>query len=100
MKDLILISEENKELTGFALGLLITYADFTYGTIEELYVAPPFRKLGIASALIKEMIERLRTLGAESVIILTNDKNKSAIKLYNKLGFKRSTYAYIRRLQN
>jgi ribosomal protein S18 acetylase RimI-like enzyme len=40
------------------------------------------------------VVKRLKALGARTVIVLTNDKNKPAIGLYEHLGFKRSVYAY------
>ncbi|MCL4400971.1 GNAT family N-acetyltransferase [Candidatus Parvarchaeota archaeon] len=94
LKTYVLISEKNGKITGFVLGDLITYADFTYGSIEELYVLPAFRRKGVASLLMKRMVKKLKGSGARTVIVLTNDKNKPAIKLYEHLGFRRSIYAY------
>jgi ribosomal protein S18 acetylase RimI-like enzyme len=79
---------------GFALSLLITYADFTYGDINEIFVAERFRRKGIGAMLIKKTINELKRRGAKAIIISTDNENEAAKKLYSKLGFKRDYSSY------
>lgn len=58
--------------------------------IYEVYVHPDFRKRGIATRLIKHLIKQSkRDSSIEQIEIRVNSLNKSAISLYEKLGFKK-----------
>lgn len=52
--------------------------------IDELWVAPDFRRNGIATVLIKKMIEIKDELGIECIRVYTD--NAKAVKLYEKCG--------------
>ncbi len=72
----------NRELVG-----MISYK-YEYGILDihRLAVKPSFFKNGIAYNLLKKVIEEHED--AQKVIVATGSKNKPAIRLYNKLGFK------------
>lgn len=53
-------------------------------SIDELWMAPDFRRQGIATALVKKMIEIKEELGMECIRVYT-DSNE-AVKLYEKCG--------------
>ncbi|MCL4361777.1 GNAT family N-acetyltransferase [Candidatus Dependentiae bacterium] len=57
-------------------------------TIVGLYVLPEFRKKGIGTLLMKKLIDKLKkdsTIG--QVILLVTETQKTAINLYEKIGF-------------
>jgi [ribosomal protein S18]-alanine N-acetyltransferase len=63
--------------------------------IDSLAVLPRHRKLGIATALMKAMIRKLRRFGVRVITLLVRRKNTAAIRLYRSLGFVRvSTIAH------
>jgi len=55
--------------------------------IDALYVAPEYRRLGIAKLLLR-MAMRQHTSSTGAVCLHTNDGNEKALSLYQRLGFK------------
>lgn len=60
-----------------------------YPEIRMLAVAPGYRGKGVASALVSECIRRSRGRGHRSIGLHTGDFMKSAMALYEKMGFQR-----------
>ncbi|OMF89249.1 GNAT family N-acetyltransferase [Paenibacillus sp. FSL R7-0337] len=89
------------ELDGQIVGsvLLFTSSEAAYGRpeldihtpiIRLLAVSPAVRARGVARLLIQEAAERAIALGAASLNLHTSDMMASAIRLYERLGFKRA----------
>ncbi|WP_078427646.1 GNAT family N-acetyltransferase [Alkalihalobacterium alkalinitrilicum] len=57
--------------------------------IRMLAVAPSARGTGVASALVKECINRTKNKGHRSIGLHTGEFMKNAIKLYEQFGFTR-----------
>src|SRR3989344_6100987 len=58
--------------------------------LYEIYVHPDFRRKGIATNLIKHLVGLAKSLSEiEQLELRVNSKNISAIKIYEKLGFKK-----------
>lgn len=58
--------------------------------INEIYVHPKFRKKQIATKIIEHLIEKAKEVKVlEQLVLRVNSKNKNAISLYEKLGFKK-----------
>lgn len=55
--------------------------------INVLAVYEPFRRKGIASALMRDCFIRGRTVGAKSVCLITHSTNQPAIDFYHHWGF-------------
>jgi peptide alpha-N-acetyltransferase len=63
------------------------------GYIGMLAVDTSYRRTGIGSALAKRAVRRMEVMGCSSVILETEVKNKSAMKLYEeRLGFMREEF--------
>jgi len=64
--------------------------------VENVVVAGEYRRQGIATNLIQELVRRARTSGATSVLLEVRESNLAARRLYEKLGFsergRRSNY--------
>jgi GNAT superfamily N-acetyltransferase len=56
-------------------------------SFEDLIVAPDRRGRGIASALLRHVVEEARKQGVLRLTLLTDTDNKRAQALYAKLGF-------------
>jgi len=50
-------------------------------------VHPDFRRLGIAEALVNELVEQLKKQGSQCLTLEVRASNMPAIALYEKLGF-------------
>lgn len=55
-----------------------------------LVVESSFRGCGIASALVKKAIDAMTTHDADEIVLETEETNKPAMNLYERLGFLRS----------
>src|SRR5699024_8542629 len=55
--------------------------------LEYLWIAPAWRRSGVASAFITKVIEDLKTRGVGSIWLWVLDGNDPAMNLYEKLGF-------------
>ena len=71
---------------------LIGYAGLQYvldeGYINNVAIAPDFRRLGIASKLLSTLEERAKKLGLAFLTLEVRSSNSSAIALYESLGYK------------
>ena len=55
--------------------------------IAKLAVAPSAQRRGIGRMLTKAVIEYSRDVGARKVLLVSNTKLKSALRLYESMGF-------------
>jgi ribosomal protein S18 acetylase RimI-like enzyme len=90
-----ILAELNGQVVGFASLRLVNYLgeDAPYAEISELFVSEPYRRQGIARALMNELEVRARTAGASNVVVLTAAENDTAVALYRVLGFQEFSIA-------
>jgi diamine N-acetyltransferase len=85
---------ENPEivtLLGEVDGVLAAFAQLKLGSsieIARFYVDQRFHGKGIAQALMREVIDTSRALGAESIWLGVWERNERAIAFYSKCGFR------------
>ncbi len=61
---------------------------FGDGYLHNISVSPDFRRQGIGERLMNECTEFIKTSGAEKIFLEVRVSNVSAIKMYEKTGFK------------
>ena len=90
----ILVAEINRDIVGYVcfynpinerFGLKTKHY---FGGIIELYVKLEFRRKGIAMQLVQKCFDYLKSKGAIDVRVDVLMRNKRAMNLYRKLGFK------------
>lgn len=83
---------ESPTIVGYAYGRLEprNWNDLleACGKLHDLYVDESVRKSRVAKKLVLEMIERLESLGAPRVVLLTAHTNEAAQKLFKGIGFR------------
>lgn len=88
---LCLVAELNKKIVGFID--LWAFPDVSHGAclaqIQNLVVTRKFRGMRIGTKLIKEVIKFSKKKKYHELHVWTEKKNKAAIKLYKKVGFKK-----------
>jgi len=62
------------------------------GHITNIAVHPEFRREGIGSALMSELISRCRKEGITDITLEVRKSNDAAIALYTKFGFRKCGY--------
>lgn len=85
---LILVAETNKELIGYLTGSITKNIWQHSGYIDDVFVIKDFKRKGIATKLMKTFMKIIKTKKIKKCRLGVNTKNKKAIKLYKKLGFK------------
>lgn len=80
---LVLVAESDDEFAGYA-DLWCVAGE---GQLNNIAVMPEMRGMGIATALLSEMIERLRYDDFSEISLEVRPSNSAAIAVYSKLGF-------------
>lgn len=83
-QDLVLVEEEDGELTGTVLG---SY-DGTRGWVRRLATRPGRRGRGVGSALLAELERRLRAAGCPKVNLLIEPDNAAVSGFYARRGYR------------
>ena len=78
-----IVIKENDEILGFA-GIWISPVDCQ---ITNIVVKKIYRNQGIGSRLLEKLIEVAKETEFDVLSLEVNEKNESAIKLYEKYGF-------------
>ncbi len=75
-----------------AQGVVVAYIAFRItldeGHIMKLAVRPAFRNKGLATALVRTGLKKMREAGVRSVFLELRESNIKAAAFYRKLGFK------------
>lgn len=74
-------------IAGKVVGYLCANLVLDEGHILNLAVHPQFRRLAVASSLIKEMIEIMKERDCRSVFLEVRISNEQALRMYEKFGF-------------
>ena len=77
------------EAVGFACLRLVPHlqGDEPYAELTDIYVEPPFRRRGVARALIAHVEAAARSAGATDVAIITGFDNETAQSAYRAVGY-------------
>jgi tRNA threonylcarbamoyl adenosine modification protein YeaZ/ribosomal-protein-alanine acetyltransferase len=76
------------ELDGRVAGYLVALMAPGAGSLENVAVAPAFRRRGLARRLVGELLERARSQRVEAVTLEVRVSNDEAQSLYRALGFR------------
>jgi len=79
------VAEDQK---GQIIGYICFWVVLDEAHLANLAVAPGIRRQGVATFLLKTMIRYLRARGIKRVLLEVRERNKAALSLYQKFGFK------------
>jgi ribosomal protein S18 acetylase RimI-like enzyme len=94
--EVALIARGGSEVAGFAC-LRVTPAIGSrdwHALLTELYVRAPFRRQGVARALVQQAEALAHQQGATELFLLTGRKNTTAQAFYEQLGFESRFITY------
>jgi len=85
----VFAADAGARFVGYTAVALIPKPDPRLGTVyvDELWVAPPYRRRGIASMLVRQVLALGREKGLWRVRLHVSRRNRAALKLYQRLGF-------------
>src|SRR6266545_4116877 len=83
------IGEMDGQPVGFACLRLLPHlqGDEPYAELTDIYVDAPFRRHGVARALIAQLEAAARAAGASGVVIITGFDNEGAKAAYRASGY-------------
>ena len=83
------LSEMDGQLVGFACLRVVPHlqGDEPYAELTDIYVDAPFRRRGVARALIAHVEAVARDAGANDVVIITGFDNDGAQAAYRAVGY-------------
>lgn len=85
----IIVYEIDDEVAGFATyGSFRDWPAYQYTVEHSLYVNKKFRRQGIASKLLVEIINLARSNGYKTIVAGIDGDNQGSIDLHKKMGFK------------
>ena len=98
-KKLFFIIENENEVLGYLIGTFLSNVWKKSIYLDDVFVKKTFRRKGFASKLIKEFIKKGRQKRINEIRLGVDIKNKRAIELYKKLGFKIYHYEMKKKLK-
>ena len=88
----VLVAESDGQVIGYILFRVRTDLPLSsphrMATIYDLYVRPDFRHRGVATKLLAEALEAMKSRGVTLVTITALVANEPALRLYRKVGFR------------
>ena len=83
------LAEVDGEVAGFACLRLVPHlqGDAPYAELTDLYVEPPFRRRGVAGALMARIEGEAQSAGATEVVVITDTENDPAHAAYRAQGY-------------
>ena len=88
----LFVAEREGKVIGFLSGELregsLTFKPKTWAAIEDVYVTPDYRSLGVGRALFEEFQKWAKEKSAHGVSLQVAAGNTRARKLYEELGFR------------
>jgi len=99
-ESVILLAQENIKGKVEGAGFTQLYPSFSSVAMQkiwilnDLFVAPEFRKQQVATGLINKATELCKETGAIRLTLETDRDNYSAQALYEKIGFERADHCY------
>ena len=90
-RNIVLVAQKNKILLGFLIAHVLAGRDIL---LNDLYVKPDYRKVGIASMLMKKLENISKRIKSTLTIALTSLKNKKMQNLFEKYNYKKGHTFY------
>ena len=84
-----LVAKEDGNIIGFVIGRIYAETKLLAGHILTIDVSPTHRHMGIAQKLLEEIEKIFRNKGAKECRLEVREDNIVALRLYEKLGYKR-----------
>jgi ribosomal-protein-alanine acetyltransferase len=84
-----LVAKLNGMIVGFIIGMIHIERNALVGHILTIDVLPSHRRRGIAQMLLQKIEEIFKERGVKSCRLEVREDNVAALKLYQKLGYKK-----------
>jgi len=87
-KDVILVAEEDGEVTGYLWAVALRIFDYRIGVLFDVFVDPSHRRKGVGRHLLEKGVQELHNIGVRRFWANTEEKNAPTRALLEHLGFR------------
>lgn len=92
LRDIFFITECDEKIAGFIIACI--YEGENRGIITRVAVSPEYRGRGIATRMIEIVLDYLRDMGINEVVLDVEIVKRGTISLYEKIGFQTKGIAH------
>ena len=92
MENGIFVLDDNGVLAGFVWVAVRVDLQGAYGSVDQVYLKPPYRRQGYGSWLMKAADEFIRRQGLKTARLYVTRDNADAVRLYQRLGYEVTRY--------
>ena len=85
--DSVKIAEVDGKVAGYVWCRSVSSAVGVFGRIEHVFVDEKFRHRGVGKVLMQTAEEHFRSCGVKKIKLTVTSGNKSAVSLYNNMGY-------------
>jgi ribosomal protein S18 acetylase RimI-like enzyme len=100
----ILVAEYEKQVAGYAYGAVEGYDYMSLrgpaAVLHDLIVDPEYRRRGVGQLLLNAVLSDLKSRGAPRVVLSTAERNETAQRLFEWMGFRRTMVEMTRELDD
>ena len=93
----IFILEDDGSIVGFVWVAVRMDLQGTYGSIDQVYLKPDYRRQGYGAALMQAAEEFIAKQGLKNARLYVTRNNGDAVRLYQRLGYEVTRYEMERR---
>ena len=101
-RSVLLVGEAGGRLVAFLVGTIEPEVPIFWvpecGWVHDVWVEPPYRRLGVANALVDAAAERYRGLGVKQMRLHTGMFNDAARTVFERAGFRACVVEMLRPL--
>jgi ribosomal protein S18 acetylase RimI-like enzyme len=98
----ILVAENDGQVVGYAYGAVEGYDYMSLrgpaAVLHDLIVDPEYRRRGAGQLLLNAVLSDLKSRGAPRVVLTTAERNETAQRLFEWMGFRRTMVEMTREL--
>ena len=99
----LMVADRGGDAIGYAYGAVEGYDYMALrgpaAVLHDLIVAPEWRGQGVGRALLEATITALTVQGAPRVVLATAERNQSAQRFFERMGFRRTMVELTRELE-
>jgi len=93
-KSIVLVADDHGDVIGYVYATDEGYDYMSLrgpaGVLQDILVAPEFRRRGVGEQLLTAAIDTLRARGVSQIVLSTAERNAEAQRLFARAGFRRT----------
>ncbi len=92
MENGIFVLDDQESLAGFVWVAVRVDLQGAYGSVDQVYLKPPYRRQGYGELLMQAADDFIRRQGLKTARLYVTRDNRAAVQLYEKAGYEITRY--------